>query len=327
MLKRIILCIMVAMLLVSCGNTSNTGNSENKQGGVTVDADGKTDNGPLKLSFKAASSYEYLKSLNGKQVTINGYLATSSPADGSFIFLMNLPYQSCPFCVPNTSQLANTLEVYPKSGDKFDFTNQAVSVTGKLECAEENSFFTDDYGYEFAFKITDGEYSIITDTELTEELALWQKIADSGLVTDLYQMYDYVNFLCAWNTYFVDPYIDADGNECPGFYLYASDALHFLTTQYAECSADGYFEKILAEVEAYDSPLVSVLADNIRNAQQLAAEARAALENGEYTYENKYVETFDTYDDIYTINNAEEFGKRNDALYNEFANWIAGWEL
>ena len=34
----------------------------------------------------------------------------------SFMFLMNLPYQSCPFCVPNTSQLSNTMEVYPKKG-------------------------------------------------------------------------------------------------------------------------------------------------------------------------------------------------------------------
>ena len=60
-----------------------------------------------KLSFKAASGYDYLKTLDGTLVTISGYMATSSPVDGSFMFLMNLPYQSCPFCVPNTSQLSN----------------------------------------------------------------------------------------------------------------------------------------------------------------------------------------------------------------------------
>ena len=47
-----------------------------------------------KLSFKSALSYDYLKSIDGKTVTINGYLATSSPADGSFIFLMNIPRMS-----------------------------------------------------------------------------------------------------------------------------------------------------------------------------------------------------------------------------------------
>ena len=64
-----------------------------------------------KLSFKAASGYDYLKTLDGTLVTISGYMATSSPVDGSFMFLMNLPYQSCPFCVPNTSQLSNTMEI------------------------------------------------------------------------------------------------------------------------------------------------------------------------------------------------------------------------
>ena len=54
-----------------------------------------------KLSFKDAAGYDYLKSLDGSQVSIRGYMATSSPVDGSFMFLMNLPYQSCPFCVPN----------------------------------------------------------------------------------------------------------------------------------------------------------------------------------------------------------------------------------
>ena len=72
----------------------------------------KEDNGEVtKLSFRATSGYDYLKTLDGTQVTINGYMATSSPVDGSFMFLMNLPYQSCPFCVPNTSQLSNTMEV------------------------------------------------------------------------------------------------------------------------------------------------------------------------------------------------------------------------
>ena len=51
-----------------------------------------------KLSFKSAAEYDYLKTLDGTMVTINGYMATSSPVDGSFMFLMNMPYQNCPFC-------------------------------------------------------------------------------------------------------------------------------------------------------------------------------------------------------------------------------------
>ena len=89
-----------------------------------------------KLSFKAASGYDYLKTLDGTLVTISGYMATSSPVDGSFMFLMNLPYQSCPFCVPNTSQLSNTMEIYPKKGESFSYTTQAIQVVGTLEVSE-----------------------------------------------------------------------------------------------------------------------------------------------------------------------------------------------
>ena len=76
------LCLVVAMLLCFAGCKS-------KETGEAT-----------KLSFQAASGYDYLKTLDGTQVTISGYMATSSPVDGSFMFLMNLPYQSCPFCVP-----------------------------------------------------------------------------------------------------------------------------------------------------------------------------------------------------------------------------------
>ena len=170
----------------------------------TVDQNGEN---VTKLSFKAASGYDYLKTLDGTTVTISGYMATSSPVDGSFMFLMNLPYQSCPFCVPNTSQLSNTMEIYPKKGESFSYTTQAIQVVGTLEVSEsEDKPFTDMYGYEFCCKIVDATYTIIKAEDLSEDMALWQKIANTDVVNDIYKMYDYVNFLCAWNTYFVNSY-------------------------------------------------------------------------------------------------------------------------
>ncbi|MBR5144295.1 MAG: hypothetical protein IKW53_04515, partial [Clostridia bacterium] len=160
-----------------------------------------------KLSFKAASGYDYLKTIDGQTVTISGYMATSSPVDGSFMFLMNLPYQSCPFCVPNTSQLSNTLEIYPKKGESFSYTAQAIQIVGTLMVSEsEDKPFTDKYGYEFCCKIVDATYTIIKAEDLSEDMALWQKIAATDVVNDIYKMYDYVNFLCAWPTYYVNSY-------------------------------------------------------------------------------------------------------------------------
>ncbi len=284
-----------------------------------------------KLSFKAASGYDYLKSINGKPVTISGYMATSSPVDGSFMFLMNLPYQSCPFCVPNTSQLSNTMEVYPKDGDAFGYTTQAIKVVGTLVVAEkEDEPFTDRYGYEFNYKIVDATYTIIQAEELSADMALWQKIASTDVVSDIYAMYDYVNFLCAWNTYYVNSSTDAEGNVFPGYYLYSSDALNFLTKDGAQFNygyKEGYFDGIISKIEAVDPSAFKDLVDNIRKAEALAQKALAELENGNYTYELQYVEMFDNEDYVYTLNAGDELQQEMQTVYTEFANWLGSWEM
>ena len=286
---------------------------------------------PTRLSFKAASGYEYLKSISGKPVTINGYMATSSPVDGSFMFLMNLPYQSCPFCVPNTSQLSNTMEVYPKAGDAFGYTAQAIKVTGTLVVAEkENEPFTDRYGYQFNYKIIDATYTIIQAEELSADMALWQKLASSDVISDIYAMYDYVNFLCAWNTYYINSYTDEDGNTIPGYYLYASDAMNFLTmdgAQYNYGYADGYFDGIVRKIEAVDPAAFKDLVDNVRRAEALAQKALAELENGNYTSQLQFVEMFGAEDYVYTLNIGDELMQDMQNIYAEFANWLGSWEM
>ena len=285
----------------------------------------------VKLSFRQAAGYDYLKSIDGKTISINGYMATSSPADGSFIFLMNMPFQSCPFCVPNTSQLANTMEVYPKKGDKFDYTQQAICVTGRLVVAEDTSKpFTDQYGYEFVFKIEDASYRILKDTDLSAEMQIWQDLSSSGLINDIYSMYNYVNFLCKWPSYKVNSYTDKNGNKVPGYYLYASDALRFLETDGAQFNygyKEGYFDSLKDRVLKISSTGLGELVENINDAQKLAGDALSELKKGNYTFEKKYVEEFGQEDYIYALNKGEELASRMDALYSFFAEWLAGWEL
>ena len=69
---------------------------------LTFSACGDEEDDYTKLSFKSTLKYDYLSELNDEKVTINGYIATSSPPNGSFIFLMNMPYQSCPFSFERT---------------------------------------------------------------------------------------------------------------------------------------------------------------------------------------------------------------------------------
>lgn len=309
----VMLLLAAALLLSACGA-------------------GQADNGEVKnLSFKASSSYDDLKAFNNTRVTINGYLATSSPADGSFIFLMNLPYQSCPFCVPNTSQLSNTIEVYPKNGQKFSYTSQAVRVTGKLEVAPTvDDFFTDPYGYQFNFRIADAEYTVIRDSDMSAEMAAWQKIANSGIVDALYNMYDYVNFIVDWPNYKVNSYEDEIGNMVPGFYLYASDALSALTedgSQFNYGYQREYFSAIQKMLESLKVDAAAPLVENVRKAETLARKAEQELLDGNYTFEQKYVEEFGQEDYIYTLNNGESMQIEMDALYTEFADWLASWEV
>lgn len=292
--------------------------------------DASQDGTATKLSFKQTLGYEYLSSLAGTAVTINGYLATSSPVDGSFIFLMNMPFQSCPFCVPNTSQLSNTMEVYPKKGQTFTYTNQAVKVVGTLVVAPPNEPFTDMYGYQFSFKIVDAVYTVLKDEDMSEELKLWQRFSSTEVINDINKMYDYVNFLCAWNTYFVKSYTDANGETVPGYYLYPSDALNFIQkdgAQYHYGYQEGYFDGIIADIKKVDETAFADLVENIEAAKVLAQEALAELEAGNYTYEEKYVEQFQKTDKVYTLNRGEELRQRMDSLYYNFSMWLGGWEL
>lgn len=320
-MKRILaLCLCILMLL-----------------GMTACAEEQKD--VVKLSFKSATSYEELKKLNGQTVAINGYMATSSPVDGGYLFLMNLPYQSCPFCVPNTSQLSNTMAVYAKEGDAFDYTGQAIKVTGTLVVAEnESQPFTDKYGYEFNFKIIDATYTVLTDAELTADMAAWQKIADSGLMDEMYKMYDYLNFVCKWNTYFVNSYTDANGQLHKGYYLWPADAERYLkadgsdtykgyTGQFHYGYKEGYFSDLVAKIEALGMEETKVLVENVRAAEQLAHKAIKELEDGNYTYEEKYIEKFDTTDKVYTINKGEELANEWKQVYSVFEQWLASLEM
>ncbi len=289
--------------------------------------DGVDIEGATQLSFKAGSSYEYLKSLNGKKVYINGYIGSSSALDGSSLFLMNLPNQSCPFCKPNTQELANTMEVYPKSGKQFDRdydTARVVRVVGTLVVADEGEFFTDTWGYEFSFKIVDAEYAYLKQSELTESMQLAKSITDTGLDTLIYSMFDYVHFTCCWNTYF------AGGKTSEGtytyYYLYPSDALGYITTKDAQWNygyADGYFDNLIKKVRAIDAEKLEDLVKIIEDAQQLSQRALTELNDGKYSSEYKEFtiesKEYTGKDYIYTLDNGDE-------LYAEWEQLYYAWQ-
>ena len=278
------------------------------------------DNGPSQmLSFSQAQSIEEMKKLNGKTVTIIGYMSTLSPVSGAFMYLMNLPYQSCPFCIPNTTQLSNTMAVYAKSKDGFEFTDRAIQVTGVMDFGD----YTDEFGYQYNYRIKDATYSILDTTNMSEKLRLWQQLASTEAVADVYAMFDYIYFLWNWPTYTAQ---FAEGKD----YLYPDNALYFIETEGAQFHYGfkaGYFDSIIAKIEAVDAEAFSDLVAVIRQAKTFADKAYTALKNGEYTPTKEYSDAFGDGRLQYKMNAADELESEWKNTYESFSNWLSGWEL
>ena len=280
---------------------------------------GSEKSGAQLLSFSQAQSVEEMQKLDGKEVSIIGYMSTLSPISGEFMYLMNLPYQSCPFCVPNTTQLANTMAVYAKSKDGFDFTDRAIQVTGILEFGD----YTDEFGYEYSYRIKDAEYTVLNESDLDPKIKLWQQLASTDVISEIYQMYEYVNFLCFWPTYTAQFEGGSD-------YLYPSDVELFCKNDGAQFNygyKEGYFDSLVSKVESVSKTDFTALIENIRKAEALAAEALAEIDAENYTAVTEYSTVFGDGRTQYKMNRADEFDARMQATYQEFAAWLATWEI
>ncbi len=273
--------------------------------------------GATALKFTDAVSLETLTALDGKTVSIVGYMATLSPLSGKFLYLMNMPYQSCPFCVPNTTQLANTMAVYAPEGQTFGYTDQAIRVTGTLRIED----YTDEYGYVYNYRIADASYEIVDLAAPSEDYALWQSIASDGVVAEINSMFDYLHFLCQWTEY-QSGYTDDDGSEVV-YFLYPGDVEMYLQDTgpygYAQEAGEDYFPGLIERIRAISANDLEDLVTIVESAQQVAATALSELRAGNYTY--------DSAADKYALQkNAELYNALYDA-YSQFALWLAKWEI
>ncbi len=273
--------------------------------------------GATALKFTDAVSLETLTALDGKTVSIVGYMATLSPLSGKFLYLMNMPYQSCPFCAPNTTQLANTMAVYAPEGQTFGYTDQAIRVTGTLRIED----YTDEYGYVYNYRIADASYEIVDLAALSEDYALWQSIASDGVVAEINSMFDYLHFLCQWTEY-QSGYTDDDGSEVV-YFLYPGDVEMYLQDtgpySYAQEAGEDYFPGLIERIRAISANDLEDLVTIVESAQQVAATALSELRAGNYTY--------DSAADKYALQKNEELYNAWYDAYSQFALWLAKWEI
>lgn len=304
MIKRIISIALALITLLSCA--------------AFVSCE-KKDSGATTISFAKATSIEEMKKLDGKPVEIIGYMSTLSPISGKFMYLLNLPYQNCPFCEPNSTTLSNTIAVYAPDGKKFEFTDRLIRVTGTLEFGE----YTDEYGFNYSYRINDAAYEVVNTSEMSDHLKLWQNLASTDVISEVYAMYDYINFICFWGTYTAK----FTGGED---YLYPSDLEIFLFeegSQYHYGYVDGYFDSLIATIEEVDKTAFKALTDNIRKAEALAARALEDYKNGEYSAVSEYSGNFKDGRSQYKMNYADEYQATFEEIYREFATWLGEWEV
>mgnify|MGYP000213654896 FL=1 len=295
----IILTLALTLCLTACG-------------GNDTDAASVTE-----ISFGDAVSFESIEKLNGQKVSIIGYMATISPISGKYMYLMNMPYQSCPFCLPNTTQLSNTMAVYAPEGKTFDYTDQAIRITGKMVIED----MVDEFGYTYNYRIADASYEIVDLSTVSEDYKLWQAIASDGIVTELSAMFDYLHFLCQWPEY-QSSYVDENGNTVE-FFMYPGDVTHYLEDDsaygYADKYADSYFPGLISRIRAISPDGLEDLVAIVEAAQKLADIAIAELESGEYTY--------DEATDKFTLNNNDTLYEQFYEVYYQFSDWLTRWEL
>ena len=289
--------LLVALSLTGCGSGS--------------DAEA------TKLSFAESASIDALRSLDGKAVTLTGYMATLSPLSGEYIYLMNLPYQSCPFCVPNTTQLANTMAVYAADGTRFEFTDRPVRITGTLRVADK----VDGYGYAYSYYIDGARYETVDLSGVSREYSLYQSLAEDGVIADVNAMFDYLMFVCQWTEY-TGGYTDSDGNEVT-YFLYPGDVQNYLADDgpygFAKQAGDDYFPGLIRRVEAVSADELTELAQIIADAQAVAQYARGELDAGHYAYDEAA--------DKYTLTDSEGLYDRFYEVYQKFSEWLTKYQL
>lgn len=270
-----------------------------------------------KISFSQTLDIASIEALEGKTVEIIGYMATISPLDGRYIYLMNMPYQSCPFCVPNTTQLANTMAVFAPSGKSFDFTDRAIRVTGKIELGE----YTDDFGYQYNYRIVDASYEEVDMSQISEEYALWQSLAADGVVAEINSMFDYLYFICQW-TEIQATFTFEDGSTASD-YLYPGDVENYLQDTsvggYADKAQEGYFDGLIARVRAISETELEDLVAILEQAEAAASYAREELKKGNFSYDEQAGK--------YVLTNAQELYDRFYEPYLAFSEWLARWEM
>ena len=148
--------------------------------------------------IRFSQSVDELKKYDGQTVSINGFMSLLSPLNETLIYVLNLPFQACPFCEPNTSTLSNTIAV---KSENIEFTTMPINVTGKLVFGN----YSDAYGYEYSYRIEDAKITVLDESEISEKAKVYYTVAKEDYLADIFTVIDCVYQVAYHEQYGINP--------------------------------------------------------------------------------------------------------------------------
>ncbi len=261
----IVIIIFASIFMISMGaskeNVENISEVQNKNTDNISLSDGKLNtkrimrDGSYQIRFSDLVSLDALEVYKDKTVTAIGYLSPIGAYDGSFTYLMNLPYQTCPYCLPSDTKITNTLAIFAKNGNSIEFTEAAVMVRGTLKLEP----YTDEYGYSYNYRLVDVEIEEADTSELGEKIALYNEIAEKEILTRMMESLYAVD-----DNIFYDQYI-ANGYE--------------YERQIVDTTV---IDELITDLETFNKDEVKILIDTAKELKEIATETNKLMEEEKY---------------------------------------------
>lgn len=271
--------IVIASLFLLTGCSSENTNkievtNDIKKSKSMLNADRIMSDGSYQIRFSDLVSLSDLEEYNNKTVTAIGYLSPITSYDGSFGYLMNLPYQTCPYCAPSDTKITNTISIFAPKGKKIDFTEAAIMVRGTLKLEP----YTDSYGYSYNYRIVDVTIEEVDTSELGEKITLYNKLAEKEILTNLIETLYAVD-----NNVYYDEYISQGATY--------DRAIVDLTN----------LEKVINNLKEFNPQDVSILINTSTKLKEIAEDTNKLIEQKNYTKIIEYKER--TLQLFYDLNN------------------------
>jgi hypothetical protein len=278
LIGSVLIIAVVALSLIMISSSESAGsdvtsneNTENmptidmlKNSDRTLNVDRIMSDGTYQIRFSDLVSLEALQTFKDKTVTAIGYLSPIASYDGSFGYLMNLPYQTCPYCLPSDTKITNTLAIFAKNGEQLQFTEAAVMVRGTLKLEP----YTDEYGYSYNYRMVDVEIEKADTSDLGAKIVLYNQLAEKEVLTRLLGA-----------LYSVDDNVFYDEYTAQG---YEYERLIVDVTE---------IDALLNDLNEFDSTEVSILINTANKIKEIATEVNKLIEAEEYSKISEYQES------------------------------------